>query len=47
MRVTDQIKDFLNRPNPARFPFDRFGLACLAWAGAFVALTAVLSLTLK
>jgi hypothetical protein len=47
MRVTDQLKDFLNAPNPRRFPFDGFGLACLAWAGAFIPLTAVLSLTLK
>jgi len=28
-------------------PFDPMGLACLAWSGAFIALTAVLALTVR
>jgi hypothetical protein len=28
-------------------PFDRLGVACLAWTGVFITLTAALSLTLK
>ena len=43
--VTDSPKDLLDAPRSP--PFDRIGVICLAWAGAFIALTAVLALTLK
>jgi hypothetical protein len=44
-RVIDSLKDSLNAPrNP---PFDRVGVACLAWSSVFIVLTAVLVLTLK
>jgi hypothetical protein len=43
--VTDSPKDLLDTPRGA--PFDRIGMMCLAWAGAFITLTAVLALTLK
>ena len=43
--VTDSLKDLLDSPRSP--PFDRIGVACLAWAVAFITLTAVLALTLK
>jgi hypothetical protein len=43
--VTDSPKDLLDAPRSP--PFDRLGMICLAWAGAFIALTTVLALTLK
>lgn len=43
--VTDSPKDLLDAPRSP--PFDRIGVACLAWASAFITLTAVLALTLK
>jgi hypothetical protein len=43
--VTDAPKDLLNQPR--RAPFDRVGVACLAWAAVFIVLTGVLALTLK
>ena len=43
--VTDSAKDLLNPPR--RAPFDRVGVACLAWSAIFIVLTGVLALTLK
>lgn len=43
--VTDSPKDLLDAPRSP--PFDRIGVVCLAWAAAFITLTAVLALTLK
>jgi hypothetical protein len=43
--VTDAPKDLLNPPR--RAPFDKVGVACLAWATVFIVLTGVLALTLK
>ena len=43
--VTDTLKDVLNAPR--RGPFDRVGVASLAWAAIFIVLTGVLALTLK
>jgi hypothetical protein len=43
--VTDSTKDALT--SPRRAPFDRLGLACLAWSAIFIVLTGVLALTLK
>jgi len=43
--VTDSTKDLLNPPR--RAPFDRVGVACLAWSAIFIVLTGVLALTLK
>jgi hypothetical protein len=43
--VTDSLKDLLDAPRSP--PFDRIGVVCLAWAAAFITLTAVLALTLK
>ena len=43
--VTDSSKDLLDAPRSP--PFDRLGMICLAWAGAFIALTAILAVTLK
>jgi hypothetical protein len=43
--VTDSTKDLLNPPR--RAPFDRLGVACLAWSAVFIVLTGVLALTLK
>jgi hypothetical protein len=43
--MTDAVKDLLDAPQS--FPFDRIGLACLAWAGVFSILATVLVLTLK
>ena len=44
-RVTDAAKNLLDAPR--RFPFDRIGVACLAWAGGFIVLSTVLALILK
>ncbi|HEY5008380.1 MAG TPA: hypothetical protein VII42_10265 [Caulobacteraceae bacterium] len=43
--MTDSLKDLLESPRSP--PFDRIGVACLAWSAAFIALTTVLALTLK
>ena len=43
--VTDSLKDLLESPRSP--PFDRIGVACLAWSAAFIALTTVLALPLK
>jgi hypothetical protein len=43
--VTDSLKTLLDAPRSP--PFDRIGVVCLAWSAAFIALTAVLALTLK
>jgi hypothetical protein len=44
-RVADAVKDLLDAPR--RFPFDRIGVACLAWAGVFIVLSTALALILK
>jgi hypothetical protein len=43
--VTDSLKDLVDPPRSP--PFDRVGVVCLAWSAAFIALTAILALTLK
>ena len=45
VRLTDTVKDLLDAPR--RFPFDRIGVACLAWAGVFIVLSTALALILK
>jgi hypothetical protein len=44
-RVTDALKESISPPRIS--PFDRLGIACLAWASIFIVLTAVLAVTLK
>jgi hypothetical protein len=39
--MTDITPRFLLARAPLQHPFDRIGLASLAWAGAFLCLTAV------
>ena len=43
--VTDSLKELLDAPRSP--PFDKVGLACLAWAAVFITLSTVLALTLK
>ena len=43
--VTDTLKELLDAPRSP--PFDKVGLACLAWAAVFITLSTVLALTLK
>jgi hypothetical protein len=42
-RMTDVTPRFLLARGPLRRPFDRVGIVCLAWAGAFLCVTAVVS----
>ncbi|HKT55103.1 MAG TPA: hypothetical protein VJP88_11685 [Caulobacteraceae bacterium] len=44
--MTDMTQRPFDRDAPAS-PFDGVGVACLAWAGVFIALTAVLAIVLN
>ncbi len=44
--MTQQTSDALDDEH-REGPFDRTGLLCLAWAGAFFLLTALLSIALR
>jgi hypothetical protein len=42
-RMTEVTPRFLLARGPSRRPFDRVGIVCLAWTGAFLCVTAVVS----
>ena len=42
-RMTDMTPRLLPARQDHRRPFDRVGLACLAWCGAFLCLTALIT----
>jgi hypothetical protein len=43
--VSDTLKELLDAPRSP--PFDKVGLACLAWAVFFISLSTLLALTLR
>jgi hypothetical protein len=45
--MTDVTPRFLLARAPSRRPFDRVGVACLAWAGAFLCVTAVVAAVVR
>jgi hypothetical protein len=46
-RMTDIAPRFLLEPGPFPPPFDRVGIACLAWTGAFLGVTAVVAVLVR